>query len=1554
MQRLFLVMASFLWLSSSPAIANLELGVARVDITPDYPIRLHGYLSRTQESRGTAQRIWAKALAIGSTEGRRVVLVSVDSLGVPFEIVEEVAKRLQEKEKLPKSDFVVAASHTHSAPCLSGIAPNIFGKKIADNELATIERYTRELTDNLERVSLAALKDLRPGRLDWAQGSVGFANNRRTKGGPVDHSLPVLRVTDLDGKIRAILVNYACHCTTLDPNDNKVAGDWAGYAQEAIEHDHPGAIALTVVGCGADSNPLKRLAADGAQVNGRAIADEVNRLIKLASTPNQAETPWRPLETPPAKSPGAEVKLPLDTLPTRSELEALVKAGGPPGYNASVQLAKLDRGEPLQSEINYPVQVWAFGNELAMVFLPGEVVVDYVLRLKKEFDPAKLWVTAYANDVPCYIPSERILREGGYEGGGAMVYYARPARFKTGIEDLIISAVHKLMPKAFQAKPTPKADAKVNATLELPTAKSPEEALGAMWVKKGFRVELVASEPLVLDPVAIDFGGDGKLWVCEMRDYPSGIDGNWKPGGVVKVLEDRDGDGRYETGTNFIEDLPFPTGVMAWRKGALICAAPEIIYAEDTDGDGKADVRKVLFRGFATENYQARVNGLSYNLDNWVYGANGLIGGTIHGTATGREINIGGRDFRINPDSGTMEPASGLTQQGRTHDDWGNQFGNTNSDWLRHYPFPDQYALRNPRVAAPGPMVYVARDPDNARIYPSSRTLERFNMPQSANRVTSGCGPMIYRDTLLGDSFTGNSFTCEPVHNLVHREVLKPDGITFASHRAEDEKTSEFLSSTDNWFRPVQVRTGPDGAIWVVDMYRSVIEHPRWISPQQLATLDVRGGADKGRIYRVFAEGQAPRPVPILNRLASPELAKQLDSPNGTLRDNVQRLLVERGDQSAVPALKEVAAQSTRPEGRMQALCTLAGLGTLENTEILHGLADPHPGVRRQAVRLAEQRLGDDDRLATAVGALVADPDLGVRYQLALSLGEWNDPRAGEWLGQLALRDGNDVWVRGAILSSAVKHPGPILAAVVSDKADPRIRSAMIGPLVTTATSARNAAAIAALVDSLPKPAKGEPIPTWWLSLAAELFGSGNAEVGDLASSPFMHTLFAHARISARDEQGKAGDRITSVRLLGHEKENQEGDIALLTELLEPRNNSSIQLAAVQGLAKLGTPEAAGRLIAAWPQLGPALRAATIDALLARPNSTQALLTALESKSIGSAEIDATHRQRLLAHSDPALRERAEKVLASVRPRGRAEVLNAYRAASEQTGDPSRGKALFGKICASCHKFDGQGHEVGPDLAALTDTTPDAFLTAILDPNREVDARYAGYTAAVTDGRVVTGLIAAETGNAITLKRQEGVLDVILRADLEALKTTGQSLMPEGLENDLKPADLSDLIAYLSSGARRPKVLDGNHPETVVQAADGSLRLSAETAQVFGPTLTFETQFGNLGMWQNAGDQAVWTVRVDRPQTFTVSMEWACADESAGNSFEVRSEDRVLPGTVDGTGPGTWSRYRSIFVGEMILAAGTHRIEFRPVGPIRNALLDLKAVTLTPRVKLGR
>jgi putative membrane-bound dehydrogenase-like protein len=383
------------------------------------------------------------------------------------------------------------------------------------------------------------------------------------------------------------------------------------------------------------------------------------------------------------------------------------------------------------------------------------------------------------------------------------------------------------------------------AAEEIPPPLAPEAALKALQTKPELTIELVAAEPLVESPVAIDWDSSGRLWVVEMFDYPMGVDGNWKPGGRVKVLEDKDGDRRYDRATIFLDGLPFPTGLLVTTNGVYICAAPDILFAQDTDGDLKADRVRTNYTGFATHNYQARVNGLMWGLDGWIYGSSGLFGGKIRNLITGADVDLSGRDFRFHPTSGVIEPAAGLSQMDRVRDEQGNWFGNDNSTLLWHFPLPEHYARRN---------LNVARGKDPNKLVPISRTLERFNDPQMANRVTGACGPEIFRSTLLGTNYYGNAFICEPVHNLVTRLVLRPSGVTFAGERAPDESNREFLASTDNWFRPVQVRTGPDGALWVVDMYRFVIEHPRWISAERLKQLDVRAGADKGRIYRVRAK----------------------------------------------------------------------------------------------------------------------------------------------------------------------------------------------------------------------------------------------------------------------------------------------------------------------------------------------------------------------------------------------------------------------------------------------------------------------------------------------------------------------------------------------------------------------------------------------------------------------------------------------------------------------------------------------------------------------------
>ncbi|MES2709455.1 MAG: neutral/alkaline non-lysosomal ceramidase N-terminal domain-containing protein [Verrucomicrobiota bacterium] len=996
-------------------------GAAKVDITPEYPVRLSGYGSRTAESDGIGQRLWAKALAFGRNADDTAVLVTVDNLGVPGKITEEVYRRVSAKRPFPRANFTLCSSHTHNAPMLTGVAPFLFGRDIDPAQLATIDRYTAELTDHLEKVVLSALDDRRPAVLTHGQGHAGFARNRRTPDGPVDQSLPVLAVRGPDGALRALLANYACHCTTLA--DNLHGGDWAGFAQENMERDHPGCVAMVSIGCGADANPSPRNSLQAARDHGREIATEVSRLLTV---------PMKPLPHTPAGA-LSRFDLPFDTPPDRAGWEALARGPDAAGYHARKNLERLDRGETLPAVLPYSAQTWTFGDGLAMVFLPGEVVVDYALGLKREYD--HLWITAYANDVPCYIPSSRILREGGYEGGGAMVYYDRPARLGPGTEELIFGEVRRLLPESFRLKKMAGVDPPVSA----------DESLKRILTKPGFTVSLVAAEPEITDPVAIDFGADGKLWVVEMRDYPSGMDGNGKPGGRVKFLEDGDGDGRYEKATVFLDEIPFPTGLLAWRGGVLITAAPDILHARDTDGDGRADKVEKLFTGFAAENFQARVNGLRRGLDGWVYGANGLLGGSIRSLITGKTVDIRGRDFRLDPDSGAFEPASGLSQQGRVRDDWDHWFGTDNSTFAWHYPLPEHYLKRNPVVI---PEEQRLRVELSRRVFPASRTLERFNDPQDANSATAACGGDFYRDNLLGDDFYGDYFVNETVHNLTTRLKISADGISFRGRRAADEQQSEFFASSDNWSRPVQVRTGPDGALWIVDMCRYVIEHPKWIAAEQLARLDVRAGEDKGRIYRVFPAGKPLRPVRDLTKLSPPGLVDALNTPNGPVRDLVQAQLVERGGPSVVEPLTELAAKSALPQVRLQALATLEGLRALKPPVLELALADPHPGVRANALRMSEPFFRTTPALAVKAAALTEDPDAGVRYQLALSLGEWNDPRAGGALGKLALRDMDDAWMRTAILSSSVPQAAEVLDAVLSSPPGKEGRGGLIGGLI--------------------------------------------------------------------------------------------------------------------------------------------------------------------------------------------------------------------------------------------------------------------------------------------------------------------------------------------------------------------------------------------------------------------------------------------------------------------------------------------------------------------------
>jgi hypothetical protein len=458
MPRAFLVgLGLGLVAAAAPAAADepppVPVGVAVADVTPRFPIRLNGYGSRKAESEGVATPLKAKALAIGGDDGGPpALLLTVENCGIPAHVTEAVAAKLGYTNDA-RGRLAVGSTHTHTAPCLSGNLPFIFGRPFTPEEQAHVDQYTKELTDAMVKVGRDALAARKPGRLAWAKGSVGFARNRRmlkdgkwvgfgnNPDGPTDHALPLLRVTDPDGKLRAVVAGYACHCTTLGGDFNKVCGDWAGFACEAIERDNPGAVALVVIGCGADADPQPRTGLPFAKDHGEAVAREVKRLLGETFTPLDGKV----------TASFRRITIPFGPTPTRDQYAERAKKAGAEGYYGRVMVERIDKGETLPADMAYPVQVWAFGDALAVVFLGGEVVVDYALRLKRECDPSRLWVVAYANDVPCYIASKRVLQEGGYEADASMVYYGKPTRLAPEAEDRIVAAVHDLLPAAFGA-----------------------------------------------------------------------------------------------------------------------------------------------------------------------------------------------------------------------------------------------------------------------------------------------------------------------------------------------------------------------------------------------------------------------------------------------------------------------------------------------------------------------------------------------------------------------------------------------------------------------------------------------------------------------------------------------------------------------------------------------------------------------------------------------------------------------------------------------------------------------------------------------------------------------------------------------------------------------------------------------------------------------------------------------------------------------------------------------------------------------------------------------
>lgn len=956
---------------------------------------------------------------------------------------------------------------------------------------------------------------------------------------------------------------------------------------------------------------------------------------------------------------------------------------------------------------------------------------------------------------------------------------------------------------------------------------SPRDEQLTFKLPKGFTIDLVASEPDVVDPVHLVFDENGRLFVAEMIAYPNGGVGTGMiVNGRIRLLEDKDGDGVFETSVIWAEGLRFPMGMLPYKGGLFVGNAPDLLYLEDPGKTGKATKRTVLYTGFDLSNIQQMLNSLTWGIDNWVYAVCGYKGGEITCTQKPemKPVSLRGRGIRFKPDvPGSLEPTSGGGQYGMTQNEWGDWFVNTNSQHLRHIVLDDHYLARNPNLPVGAVTLDIADHGAACKVFRISpfeswrveRTRRRKGSAEASRFPTtelvpggfstSTCSPLVYRADLFPKDFHGQIFCCDPANNLIHRDVLVPKGATYTGQRVDGD--CEFLASTDNWFRPVHLTIGPDGAIYIADFYREVIETPLSLPEDMKKVLPLKT-QDRGRIWRVRPEGKYQANRPALGKADSLELVSKLAERNVWWRINAQRLLVERNEEDKM-LYQDLAAtieKNKYPPARIHALWTLHELDALPNAALLTCLKDSEPTVRCQALRVSENYLSENSPITAQVLAMANDPSPKVRHQLAFTLGSLTNSKRMTALATIAAQDSADPWTQIAVLNATGRDAAglfkSLLAEPLAQSTAAQVFQVKLAGLVgTTATEQDLAGILRTLL------VKQDNYLGPWPVASLEAIGQGLFQSGRSLEKIWEHpdlkttreqvkVLFVQSAATAKDDKKPLAERVAAVRLIGF------GPFELLSgsvpELLAPQQPAEVQLAAVRALAMPTNAKVGPLLLAPWSGYSPAVRREATEAILARPERVAALLDAIEAKKVLPLQIEPARLDQLRKHKDPQLRTRAVKLLAGQIAPARQKVLDDYKTVLDQTGDAAKGKLLFKKICAACHRLENVGVEVGADLqAALGNKTPSQLLIDILDPSREVDPRFLEYSITTTAGRQMTGLIAAETASSVTLRRAEKQEETILRSQIDDVRSTTKSLMPDGLEQQLNRQDVADVIAYL-------------------------------------------------------------------------------------------------------------------------------------------------------------
>ncbi|MGB5368884.1 MAG: PVC-type heme-binding CxxCH protein [Flavobacteriaceae bacterium] len=951
-----------------------------------------------------------------------------------------------------------------------------------------------------------------------------------------------------------------------------------------------------------------------------------------------------------------------------------------------------------------------------------------------------------------------------------------------------------------------------------------------------FHMQLVASEPLLFDPVDLQFDEQGRTYVLEMPGYP-----NRDAESRLVELIDSDKDGIYDRRQLMDDSLGIASSFMPYKKGFLVASPPYLLWIADTDGDGTIDSRQKLMDGFSTGNLQHNFNGLNYGLDNWIYAANGGNSGEPFFEAHPEEaIDLRGGDVKFDLEAEQLvrigESSGGFKL---TFDDWGRLYETHNLEHVSQLLFEDRY-LEGLPLATAHAMTNISDHEDNglARIYPVGEQETRVNHPEQAGYFSGACGITHYGGGAFPSAFNNSLLVADCVLNLVHIDALSNDGSAMKASRIIDK--AEFLASKDRSFRPVNMSVGPDGALYVIDMHREVIEHPEWIPDQLEETMDLEAGKDKGRIYRITPKDNWS-PIPLdFDPSDTPSLVKALGNANQWTRLTAQRVLVSNKTTSAIPLLKEALNNSKNPLGRLHCYWTLEGLQAFEAPQLKIALRDPVPEIRENAVKIAERHLNDESGLVEDVIALTKDPDAKVRLRSVLALGTLSDRAYNEnqnailtALSDLVSEMPIDGWASKALAASVQRQALPFSLSILARNEGqlPPAKLDIISMLTEKMAKDGDLEALTTLISTChgqkmevaPQTALIEAMARGWgkrseaqrsppdpmkflrtLGLLesqneiALLRASGQLRQNmGLPASNGLKVLMHATKVSVFDSALPAEQRLEQLKLLA--LEDFEERRTVLFQLLDSKQPLVLQEEALSQLGQRNDPTVGEKILELWPILGPNSRKTATDILLYKSFNHGLLLTAMETGKVnlGEFNLDLERRRVLLFSDDQSVRNRAKLLFNDAGVVTRKAAIEKMRPALTLKGSADAGAQIFNVQCAQCHRYGNMGKEVGPVLTEVSRKSKEALLYDILDPNAAVDTQYLNHQVKTKEGNIFSGLVSHESDLEISLKMIGGSEKTIPKSNIEQFTSLGMSLMLEGLEANINPQEMANLLAFL-------------------------------------------------------------------------------------------------------------------------------------------------------------